>query len=194
MGFIIAGLGNPGSTYVKNRHNIGFMALDFLADRHRVTWSRSKGDGLVCQVRIFNEKVWLIKPETFMNRSGITIAGIARYYDIDTGSLLVIHDDLDMHLGRVKLVKGGGSGGHNGIRSIVSSLGSNGFFRLKFGIGRPGQEDVHPEIPVDKYVLSDFTERERRLIEERIESTVEGIFLLVQGDEKGAQNRLNCLK
>ena len=194
MGFIIAGLGNPGTKYATNRHNIGFMCVDYLAESCQVNWSRSKWDGSIAQTRQWGERIWFVKPETYMNRSGRTIAGVSRYYDVDPERILVIHDDLDMHLGRVKLVRSGGTGGHNGIRSAVEWLGTNDFFRLKIGIGRPGNDEVNPEIPVDKYVLSDFTKEELPLIKERVAVLEDGIALLVKGDPKTAQSILNCLK
>ena len=108
--------------------------------------------------------------------------------------ILVVHDDLDMKTGRIKLVKGGGTGGHNGIRSVVEHLGSPEFYRLKIGIGRPGNSDAHSDMPVDKFVLSSFSNDESVLIAERIGLVDEGIEALVRGDEKRAMNYLNCIK
>ncbi|MEE4166765.1 MAG: aminoacyl-tRNA hydrolase, partial [Desulfocapsaceae bacterium] len=107
---------------------------------------------------------------------------------------LVVHDDLDMSVGRVKLVKGGGTGGHNGIRSIAQELGSTDFYRLKIGIGRPGSGDTHPDMPVEKYVLADFSSAEHEIIRERIVRAEPGLELLVKGDYKRAMTELNCIK
>jgi len=194
MGFLVAGLGNPGSKYEYNRHNIGFMLVDHLALSHSIQWSRCKWDGVVARSSLWGTRVCLVKPQTYMNRSGRTIAGVAGYFDIDAEHILVVHDDLDMNVGRVKLVQGGGTGGHNGIRSTVQCLGTNNFYRLKIGIGRPGNSDAHPDMPVDKFVLSDFSDDERTLINNRIRSVENGLALLAGGDKKGAMNMLNCIK
>lgn len=194
MAFIIAGLGNPGSQYENNRHNIGYMLVDYLSARYGLQWSRSKWDGDLSRSTLWGERVCLIKPSAYMNRSGKAVAGISNYYGIKTDDILVVHDDLDMGVGRLKLVKGGGAGGHNGIRSIVQDLGSGEFYRLKIGIGRPGNSGVHPDMPVDAFVLSDFTEEESALIKERIVLAEEGIELLVKGDHRRAMTTLNCIK
>lgn len=194
MGFVIAGLGNPGSQYENNRHNIGFMFVDYLAVKHGLDWSRCKWDGLLSRSSLWGARVCLIKPSAYMNRSGRAVAGVSNYYNIVPEDILVIHDDLDMSVGRIKLVKGGGTGGHNGIRSIVQDLGSTDFYRLKVGIGRPGNSDVHPDMPVEKYVLSDFSEQERILVSDRYTCLEDGVKLLVHGDPKRAMTVLNCLK
>jgi PTH1 family peptidyl-tRNA hydrolase len=194
MAFIIAGLGNPGSQYENNRHNIGYMLVDYLSARYGLQWSRCKWDGDLSRSTLWGERVCLIKPSAYMNRSGKAVAGISNFYGIKTDDILVVHDDLDMGVGRLKLVKGGGTGGHNGIRSIVQDLGSGEFYRLKIGIGRPGNSGVHPDMPVDAFVLSDFTEEESALIKERIVLAEEGVELLVKGDHKRAMTTLNCIK
>lgn len=194
MGFMIAGLGNPGSQYEQNRHNIGFMLVDYLTRKHDLQWSRSKWDGLICRTSLWGESVYLVKPSAYMNRSGRAVAGVANYYNILPDNTLIVHDDLDMNVGRIKLVKGGGSGGHNGIRSIVQELGSADFYRLKIGIGRPGSGTVHPSMPVEKYVLSDFSAAEREIVGERFIAVENGMEVLVKGDHKKAMTELNCLK
>ncbi len=194
MGFILAGLGNPGAKYHDTRHNIGFMVLDYLAGHYGLRFSANKWDGLMARARVWGEQVYFVKPETYMNRSGKAVAAISRFYNIPLQSLLVVHDDLDMAVGRVKLVKGGGAGGHNGICSLVEHLGSHDFYRLKIGIGRPGNSDVHPNMPVEKFVLSSFSDSEFQLINERIALLEEGIELLVTGDTRLAMNRLNSIK
>ncbi len=194
MGYIIAGLGNPGSQYENNRHNVGFMFVDYLALRYGLQWSRSKWDGSISRSSLWGDRVCLIKPTAYMNRSGRAIAGVSNYYDIVPDDILVVHDDLDMSVGRIKLVKGGGTGGHNGIRSIVQDLGSNDFYRLKIGIGRPGNSAAHPDMPVDKFVLSDFSIDEYELVKDRFAAVETGIELLVSGDHKKAMTSLNCIK
>ena len=194
MGFIIAGLGNPGSQYEQNRHNIGFMLVDYLTRKHDLQWSRSKWDGLICRTSLWGASVCFIKPSTYMNRSGRTVAGVANYYNILPDNTLIVHDDIDMNVGRIKLVKGGGTGGHNGIRSIVQELGSADFYRLKIGIGRPGSPSAHPDMPVEKYVLSDFSAEEGEFVRERFPSLENGLQMLVKGDHRKAMNELNCLR
>ena len=139
MGFVLAGLGNPGKKYRDTRHNIGFMVVDYFAERYGLSFSSTRWDGLISRSRVWGEHVCFVKPETYMNRSGRAVAGVSRFYDVDVQSILVIHDDLDMSVGRVKLVKGGGAGGHNGIRSIVQNLGSNDFFPFKDGYWQAGK-------------------------------------------------------
>lgn len=194
MEFVIAGLGNPGTGYEHNRHNVGFMFVDHFASRYNLSWSRSKWDGLVIRSLLWGERICLVKPDTYMNRSGRCVAGTANYYNIENERIVVVHDDLDMNPGRIKLVKGGGAGGHNGIRSIVQHLGTNDFYRLKIGIGRPGNSDAHPEMAVEKFVLSDFSEEEHSLIMERIALVEEGMKYLIEGDDKKAMSYLNCIK
>jgi len=194
MGYIIAGLGNPGSQYENNRHNVGFMFVDYLALGFGLQWSRSKWDGSISRSSLWGDRVCLIKPTAYMNRSGKAVAGVSSYYGIVPDDILVVHDDLDMSVGRIKLVKGGGTGGHNGIRSIVQDLGSNDFYRLKIGIGRPGNSAAHPDMPVDKFVLSDFSKEEYELVKDRFALVEAGIELLVSGDHGRAMTSLNCIK
>lgn len=194
MAYIIAGLGNRGSKYDGTRHNVGFMLVDYLAQLHRLEFSPIKWQALAARGHLWGEQVWLVKPQTYMNLSGISVAGVADYYDVDNRNILVVHDDLDMNVGRIKLVDGGGAGGHKGIKSIVQHLGTPDFLRLKIGIGRPGNSDAHPDMPVDKFVVAPFSKEEAMVIEERINNLESGIRLLVQGDVSQAMSILNCLK
>ncbi len=192
--FIIVGLGNPGDQYHSTRHNVGFMIADELARRWHAPLSQEKWQAQYVSVSIGAEKAHLIKPLTFMNRSGKAVGQFCRFYKIAPDQLLVIHDDLDMAPGRIKLVKGGGAGGHNGIRSLVESLDSPDFYRLKIGIGRPGSGLVHPDFPVDKYVLSNITDKELTVLQSRYDSLADGIHLFLQGHPAKAMNLLNSLK
>ena len=194
--FAVIGLGNPGKRYEATRHNVGFMLLDQLAIKHNQVFSSSKWEARALRLPLWGCRVLLVKPETYMNRSGRAVAAITRYYDVPVQRILVVHDDIDMGLGRIKLVETGGSGGHNGIRSIMQSLGSAEFFRLKIGIGRPGNSDseVHPDMPVDKFVLSDFSSDERVIMQERFSLIEEGIAFLAEGDIPRAKNLLNSIK
>ncbi len=192
--FLIAGLGNPGTQYCGNRHNIGFMVLDDLAGRWANSIFHEKWQAAALSLSYSARRIHLIKPLTFMNLSGRSLGQYYRFFKMVPDQLLVVHDDLDMHFGRIKLVRGGGAGGHNGIKSIIESLGTNEFYRLKLGIGRPGHGDVHPRIPIERYVLSDFLPSEMAILAERYSLLEKGIVFLLQGEPERAMGLLNSLK
>lgn len=192
--FLIVGLGNPGSSYEGTRHNVGFMLVEELCRRWHGTEVREKWNAAYSSVKVHERKIHIIKPLTYMNRSGQAVAQFSHFFRIKTMNMLVVHDDLDMAVARIKLVKGGGAGGHNGIKSIVEQLGSADFFRLKVGIGRPGMQDVHPDYPVEKYVLSTFSDEQLSAVEERLEPIAEGLEILVGGDSARSMTLLNSLK
>jgi PTH1 family peptidyl-tRNA hydrolase len=192
--FLVVGLGNPGVQYFSTRHNVGFMIADELASRWNLILTQEKWDAQCGSLGLEGKKVHLIKPLTFMNRTGKSVAQFIRFFKIHPDQLLVIHDDLDMAPGRVKLVKGGGAGGHNGIKSLVDALGKKDFYRLKIGIGRPGQGGVHPDFPVEKYVLSNFTVEDANILHSRYQGLDDGIRSLLQGDPGKAMTFLNSLK
>lgn len=192
--FCIVGLGNPGKRYAGTRHNVGFMFLDHLAGGRSGDFTSSKWNSRVLRLQAWGSRLFLVKPETYMNRSGTSVAGVTRYYDIAAERICVVHDDIDMNLGRIKLVEGGGSGGHNGIKSIVQALGTADFLRIKIGIGRPGNGTAHPDMGVDRFVLSNFTLDEMTHIQERFSQIEHGLEDLVRGDVSRAKNWLNSLK
>jgi peptidyl-tRNA hydrolase, PTH1 family len=192
--YLIVGLGNPGSQYQLTRHNIGFQVVDELAGRWGCGRFVEKWLASTTSFSLRGQKVHFIKPSTFMNLSGKAVAQYYRFFKIDPDQLLVIHDDLDMHPGRIKLVKGGGSGGHNGIKSLVDCLGVSDFYRLKIGIGRPGKADVHPGFPVESYVLSSFGEDEAAHIVARYSLLEDGVSLFLQNAPEKAMSLLNSLK
>lgn len=152
LDLLVAGLGNPGREHEHDRHNAGWMVVDELARRHGGTW-RSKFNGQLVETRVGECRVALLKPETYMNESGRSIAAAARFFKVDPGSLLVVHDDVDLDPGRLQARLGGGLAGHNGLRSIAQALGTQDFLRLRIGVGRPGRGDPRP---VADYVLSAF--------------------------------------
>jgi len=192
---LIVGLGNPGAEYEDTKHNVGFLLLDTLHNYFAPNSSfKDKWNGLYDSTSYNQDKVHFIKPLTYMNRSGQSVAQAYTFFKIAPDRLVVVHDDLDMPPGRVKLVKGGGHGGHNGIKSIVSSIGTNDFYRLKIGIGRPGQGDVHKDFPVEKYVLSNFSIDELNILRERCAHIVDGMKYLLDGDVGRAKGVLNSLK
>jgi len=192
--FLIVGLGNPGDQYAKSRHNIGFLIIDQLAKVWDGTLALEKWDGLYASFSFPQAKVFLVKPQTFMNRSGRSVSQYLRFFKIASTRLLVIHDDLDMDVGRIKLVLGGGAGGHNGIKSITDAIGIKEYYRLKIGIGRPGKGGVHSQYPVEKYVLSSIDENEHEVLQSRYKAIVGGIESFLEDGPDKAMNLLNCLK
>ena len=152
LDLLVVGLGNPGREYAGNRHNVGYLVADELARRHGGAW-RSKFSGQLAEIRLDGHKVALLKPETFMNESGRAVSAATRFYKLEPGEVLVIHDEGDFELGRLELKVGGGLGGHNGLRSIVQHLKTQDFLRLRIGVGRPERGDPRP---LADYVLSNF--------------------------------------
>ena len=138
--------------------------------------------------------MYFVKPQSFMNLSGKSVARFADFFKITPDHILVVHDDIDMNPGRLKLVAGGGSGGHNGIRSLIQCLGTKVFFRLKYGVGRPGKEGVHAEIPVDRYVLGALSGEEQELLDKRIPCLIEGVEKFVKSGSQQAMNIINSVK
>jgi peptidyl-tRNA hydrolase, PTH1 family len=153
---LVAGLGNPGREYAGNRHNVGFMVADELARRHGGTW-KGKFNARVAEVRIDGHKVVLLKPETYMNDSGRPVSSAMRFFKLDAESVLVVHDETDLPLGRLQARRGGGLAGHNGLRSVAQHLGTPEFLRLRIGVGRPERGDPRP---LADYVLSNFEAHE----------------------------------
>jgi PTH1 family peptidyl-tRNA hydrolase len=152
LDLLVAGLGNPGREYEQTRHNAGWLVVDELAKRHGGSF-RSKFSGQLSEVRFGDKKVALVKPETYMNESGRSIAAAARFFKVDPWALLVVHDDVDLEPERLQARLGGGLAGHNGLRSIAQALGTNEFLRLRIGVGRPGRGDRRS---ISDYVLSKF--------------------------------------
>lgn len=176
----IAGLGNPGSQYAATRHNVGFMAIDRLADRWGIAVSRSKCKALVGEGNVQGEKVYLIKPMTYMNLSGEAIRAFIDYYKAELSDFIVIYDDLDTPLGQIRLRYKGSSGGHNGIKSVIQHTGTEQFNRIRIGISRPA-----PGREVIDYVLSPFSKEETKLLEPVLEKTCDAVeFLLKEPFEK----------
>jgi peptidyl-tRNA hydrolase, PTH1 family len=152
LDLLVAGLGNPGREYVATRHNVGWLVADELAARHDGSW-RSKFSGLLAEVRLEELRIGLLKPETYMNESGRSLGAATRFFNVEPSGLLVVHDDVDLDEGRLQARLGGGLAGHNGLRSISQTLGSQDFLRLRIGVGRPGRGDRRS---VADYVLSTF--------------------------------------
>lgn len=159
---LICGLGNPGRAYERHRHNIGFQIVDVLASLAKAPLNQEKFNGRIGQGSLGSMRVVLLQPQTFMNLSGQSLAAAARFYKIAPEDVLVIHDELDLPVGRLQLKAGGGTGGHNGLKSIVASLGEDAFPRLRVGVGKP--EGPHAKDRVADYVLSNFDDAEQRAL------------------------------
>jgi PTH1 family peptidyl-tRNA hydrolase len=172
--WLFVGLGNPGDKYRHNRHNIGFMAADEIARRHNFSGWEKKFQGLVCEGRLGGERVLLLKPQTYMNLSGQSVQAAAAFYKIPPGDIVVFHDELDLAPGKVRVKKGGGSGGHNGIKSIDEHLGPE-YWRVRLGIGHPGDRNL-----VSPYVLSDFFRADREWLEPLIDAVGGNAALLCE--------------
>lgn len=192
--YLIAGLGNPGAKYEDTRHNVGFQVVDAIARTGNGYLDLNKWDAHYCRLSLWGARVFFIKPQSFMNLSGKSVARFADFFKIRPDHILVIHDDIDMQSGRLKLVAGGGPGGHNGIRSLIQCLGTKEFFRLKYGVGRPGQNGVHSEMPVDRFVLAPFSGDEQSLLDERIVTLGKGVEAFVRSGSQQAMNILNAVK
>jgi len=158
LDLLVVGLGNPGREYAGHRHNVGWMVVDELARRHGVTW-KGKFNGQLAEVRLDGHRVALLKPETFMNDSGRSVAAAARFYKLEPDAILVVHDEIDLESGRLQARRGGGLAGHNGLRSVAAHLKTPEFLRLRVGVGRPGRGDRRT--PAD-YVLSNFQPEDDR--------------------------------
>lgn len=182
---LIAGLGNPGRKYQKNRHNVGFMAVERLAGAHGISLSRVEQRAVVGTGHVAGRSVILAKPQTYMNKSGDAIGPLVNYYKIDPADVLVIYDDLDLPLGTLRLREQGGAGGHNGMKSIIHHLG-NGFPRLRLGIDRPPGR-----MPPAAYVLQDFGDEEWPIVEQMLDRAVKAIDVFLRDGVELAMSRFN---
>ncbi len=177
---LFVGLGNPGSEYAKSRHNIGFMAVDSLAHRYNFSGEKSKFNGKVCDGIIDGEKILILKPETYMNLSGKSVLAAMSFYKIHPDNIFVFHDDMDIALGKVKVKKGGGSAGHNGIKSIDGMVGNN-YSRIRIGVGRPANSTVV------NFVLGDFSGQDEDIKDKILKIIEDNISTLIaQGNDKFA--------
>lgn len=176
--FLIVGLGNPGRQYEATRHNVGFMAVDFISDRYNFSWSnKSKFNSDLAEGNAYGSKVILCKPTTYMNLAGQAVGPISSYYKITFDKIIVIHDDIDLAFGKIKCKIGGGSGGHNGIKSIDQMLGTNEYFRIKVGVGRPQNDNQSPS----DFVLQNFFSEEQKVIDNKLSGLAGNMELLLQG-------------
>lgn len=173
---LIVGLGNPGAKYARNRHNIGFMALDHIASDHGFAPWRAKFQGQLCEGRLGREKVMLLKPETFMNNSGQSVGEAMRFYKLTPEDVIVIHDEIDLAPGKARAKTGGGHAGHNGLRSIHAHIGDT-YDRVRLGVGHPGRKELVPG-----YVLRDFPKADNDWLDDLLRGISDGAAYLAEGD------------
>jgi PTH1 family peptidyl-tRNA hydrolase len=188
--FLVVGLGNPGARYQATRHNAGFMVVDELASRAGASF-RAKFSGEVAEIDLASARALLLKPSTFMNRSGESVQAAAAFYKIPLDSVLVVHDELDVAFGQQRLKQGGGDAGHNGLKSVSSHLGNPGYLRLRFGIGRPPVE--FGGTPAD-FVLEAFASAEKVVLPELLKSAADAVGLIVSRGFAAAMNQVNQRK
>jgi peptidyl-tRNA hydrolase, PTH1 family len=183
---LLTGLGNPGPKYKNNRHNIGFMIVDHIADRNNAEWRRNIHRDAVCETTLEDRQIILLKPQTFMNLSGRAVLPVLKKFNIDPSDMMVIHDDMDLAEGKVRLKVGGGDGGHRGVRSICDSLRFKDFIRVRLGIGRP-PTGMNPE----DYVLTDFTPEQKNMRGDLIERGLCAVKMVLSHGIEKAQNALH---
>jgi len=191
---LIVGLGNPGQGYAHNRHNVGFMCLNHFAKTQGIRFDKKQGKARVGTGEVADNEVVLARPQTYMNFCGESVSRLVKRFDVKLDDLLVIHDDLDLPLGKIRIRQGGGSGGHKGIESIISCLGSQDFIRIRVGIGRPAVAEGSTEISDDDiiaYVLSDFTPHQKRIITTVIPRVSEAILCFLTEGLTSAMNKYN---
>jgi PTH1 family peptidyl-tRNA hydrolase len=189
---LIVGLGNPGKTYARNRHNVGFLCLNYFARLHSILFDRRQCRAKVGIGKVRGDKLLLAKPGTFMNLSGDSVACLVHKHQIALGDLLVIYDDIDLPLGKIRLRQSGSSGGHKGMNSIISTLGSEDFPRIRVGIGRPqAEEQSISEDAIVNYVLSDFSPEEEAIIKPVIVKVAEAIDCFLTQGVEAAMSKFN---
>jgi PTH1 family peptidyl-tRNA hydrolase len=181
---LLAGLGNPGPRYADNRHNIGFMAVDEIVRRHSFSPWRSRFQADCAEGRLGGEKVLVLKPQTYMNESGRSVGEALRFFKLAPEDVIVLYDEIDLAPGKIRVKQGGGSGGHNGIRSIESHIGNN-FWRVRLGVGHPGHRDL-----VHHHVQNDFTKADRVWLEKLLDAVAGEIPALVEGDAPRFMSRV----
>ena len=180
---LLVGLGNPGPDYAKHRHNIGFMAIDAIADHYSFGPFRAKFHGLAAEGEISGSKVLALKPETFMNESGRAVEAARAFYKISPEDIIVFHDEIDLQAGKVRIKRGGGHAGHNGLRSIHAHIGPD-YGRVRIGIGHPGDKDK-----VTGHVLKNFSKTDAEWVEKTLGALAEHAGLLIAGDDSGYMSK-----
>ena len=185
---VIVGLGNPGGSYARSRHNVGFRVVDQLAERHRLRFSRREFKSQVAEGKIDDERVLLMKPQTYMNLSGEAVQRARRELRVEPEGFLVIYDDLDLAVGRLRVARSGGAGGHHGVESIIEALGSKGFPRIRVGIGRPGNRGANVD-----YLLDSLTTDEVSTLSASIARAADAAEVALCNGISAAMNRFNAV-
>lgn len=183
---LVVGLGNPGKEYTLTKHNVGFLVIDELGNRVGVDITKSKFQSLCGEGFLESEKMLLLKPQTYMNRSGGAVFSASDFYKIPPENIIVVHDEMDIALGRIMIKPGGGSAGNNGIKSIISSLGSKDFIRVRIGIGKPDAKSDGAN-----HVLSNFSKSESDVVEESIQTASDAVLEIVSNGLEKAMNKYN---
>ena len=184
---LLVGLGNPGPEHAGQRHNIGFMAVDEIVRRHGFSPWRSKFQGEIAEGHVGGVKVLALKPTTYMNRSGQSVAAAAQFYKLSPAEIVAIHDELDLRFGKLRVKRGGGAAGHNGLRSLDAHIGAD-YLRVRVGIGHPGEKSL-----VTGYVLRDFAKAEQPFVDKLCDAMAEAFPFLAKGDEAGFMNKVALL-
>lgn len=190
VAFLVVGLGNPGKEYLYTRHNTGFLTLDYIAERLSVTVNRAKFNALTADAVIGGNRVLLIKPQTYMNESGVAVRQAADFYKIPTEHIIVISDDISLPVGMMRVRRSGSDGGQKGLRSIIAHLGSDKFPRLRIGVG----EKPHPDYPLADWVISEFTKEEQKVLFDEFGTAMSGIEKMIAGDFDSAMMICNGKK
>ncbi len=183
---IIAGLGNPGDKYAQTRHNIGFCTVEAIASNSSLCFDKIQFDAQYVKTRLGNQSIFLIKPMTYMNRSGLSVQKFASFYKVDVADIVIVHDDMDLEFGKLKIVKSRGHGGHNGVRSIIDSFGKKDFTRVRMGVGHPGTRKN-----VTGHVLGKFSPDELKIIDPLVETAKDACLYLIENGVTAAMNRFN---
>lgn len=183
--YIVVGLGNPGKEYENTRHNIGFMAIDKLSEKLNIPVEKNKHKSLIGKDTIKQESLMLVKPQTFMNLSGEAVIDILNFYKQKPEKVIVIVDDIDLPLGKIRIKKKGSAGTHNGLKSIVSCTNSQDFIRIKVGVGQ------NRDIDLVNYVLGAFSKEEKQIIDDNIEKVCEAVLMITEGKMSEAMNKFN---
>ncbi|MCT4661149.1 MAG: aminoacyl-tRNA hydrolase [Tissierellales bacterium] len=182
--YLVVGLGNPGKKYEWTRHNVGFNAIDYLSDKWGVSVKTLKHKALIGEHRINGEKVLLVKPQTFMNASGESLRELKNYYKVPIENIIVIYDDLDLDVGKLRIRPSGSAGTHNGMRSIIYQLREDQFPRIRIGIGKQAGDIIH-------HVMGEFSKEDRKLVDDMIELTAGAVEMIVTKDVQTAMNNCN---
>lgn len=185
--YLVVGLGNPGKEYVNTRHNAGFLALDFVAEKCGARIDRAKYKALVGEAKIGEERILLMKPQTYMNLSGEAVGEAARFYKLDPSHVIVLSDDTTLEPGRLRVRRKGSAGGHNGLKSITEHLGTDAYPRIKIGVG----QKPHPDYDLADWVLSDFGKDDMTRLQESFSTLYEGLAKMLSGDVDGAMQICN---